>query len=167
MLEMVITTASAILLALGAFFYLVAAIGVVRLPDIFTRMHAAGLSETMGAGLMIAGMMVAAGFSLVSAKLAIILATVLFTSPIATHALAQAAMHAGIKPVLINRRVLGLGSGRELLEPRRSRGERGPNDSKKPKSTKAKSAKAKRTAKRPASPTPKRGRSRSSKGARS
>ena len=166
MLETLITTASGILLALGAFFYLVAAIGVVRLPDVFTRMHAAGLSETMGAGLMIVGMMLAAGISLVSAKLAIILATVLFTSPITTHALAQAAMHAGLKPVLKNRRVLGLGRGRDILEPPRSASGRSLNGSKPPKTSKAK-ASAKKATKRAAGRPVKRRRASASKGARS
>ena len=65
-------------------------------------------------------MMLTAGFTLIAAKLAIILLVILFTSPIATHALAQAAMHAGMKPVLKNRRVLGLAAGRKPLEAKRA-----------------------------------------------
>ena len=89
-----------ILLGAGSFFYLVGAIGLVRMPDLFTRMHATSVSETLGAGLLILAMMLAAGWSLNSAKLAVILAILFFTGPVATHALAQAAIAAGLKPQL-------------------------------------------------------------------
>jgi len=94
------------LIVLGAFFYVVGAIGIYRMPDVFTRLHAAGISDTAGAGLLIVGMMFLAGFSLVSVKLAIILGVIYFTSPIATHALAQAALHAGLEPILASKRIM-------------------------------------------------------------
>jgi len=94
------------LIILGAFFYVVGAIGIYRMPDVFTRMHAAGISDTAGAGLLIFGMMCLAGFSLVTVKLAIILGVIFFTSPIATHALAQAALHAGLEPILASKKIL-------------------------------------------------------------
>ena len=95
-----------IFIALGAFFYVVGAIGIYRMPDVFTRMHAAGISDTAGAGLLIFGMMFLAGFSLVTVKLAIIMGVILFTSPMATHALAQAALHEGLEPVGVGNKVL-------------------------------------------------------------
>ncbi len=102
------------MIALGSFFYVVGAIGIYRMPDVFTRMHAAGISDTAGAGLLLTGMMLFAfstGVSVfVIVKLAIILGVILFTSPIATHALAQAALHAGVKPVLASKKVM-LGPG--------------------------------------------------------
>ncbi len=98
------------LIVIGAFFYVVGALGIYRMPDVFTRMHAAGISDTMGAGLLLTGMMFLAGFSLVTVKLAIILGIILFTSPIATHALAQAALHEGIVPMGVGNEVL-LGPG--------------------------------------------------------
>lgn len=94
------------LIVVGAFFYLVGAIGIYRMPDVYTRMHAASVSETLGVGFLVLGMMVLAGFTLISVKLAIILGVILFTSPIATHALAQAALHEGIKPVGVGNEVL-------------------------------------------------------------
>ena len=94
------------LIAVGAFFYVTGAVGIYRMPDVFTRMHAAGISDTMGAGLLLTGMMFLAGFSLVTVKLAIILGIILFTSPIATHALAQATLHEGIEPVGVGNEVL-------------------------------------------------------------
>ena len=108
MLETVVTGLSWILIATGSFFVVVGATGLVRMPDVFTRMHAAGILDTVGAGLMLIGMMVASGLTLVSLKLLIILAIILFTSPVATHALAQAALHAGLEPLLESKRVLGV-----------------------------------------------------------
>lgn len=107
MLETIATAISWLLIGAGSFFVVVGATGIVRMPDIFTRMHAAGILDTVGAGLMLTGLMFAAGLSLVSVKLLIILATILFTSPVATHALAQAALHAGLEPLLASKRVLG------------------------------------------------------------
>lgn len=84
----------------GGIFVVIGAIGLNRMPDLFTRMHATSLGDTFGAGLMIAGMMVEAGFSLVTAKLLLLLLFLWFTAPVATHALARAALIAGVKPVL-------------------------------------------------------------------
>lgn len=84
----------------GGFFLLVGGIGVLRMPDLFTRMHAAGMTDTLGSGLMIIGMMLQAGFTLITVKLLLILVFTFFASPTATHALAQAAISVGIKPQL-------------------------------------------------------------------
>ena len=92
--------ASWILIGAGSLFVMVGGIGVLRLPDIYTRMHAAGVTDTMGAGLMMVGLMVEAGPTLVAVKLGLILIFGLFTSPTATHALAYAAYSSGVKPEL-------------------------------------------------------------------
>lgn len=84
----------------GGFFYVVGAIGLNRMPDIFTRMHAVSVSETLGVGLMIFGMLLQAGFTLVAVKLIIILLVMWTTGAVATHALARAALHDGEKPLL-------------------------------------------------------------------
>jgi len=84
----------------GGFFTIAGAIGLVRMPELFTRMHAASVIDTLGAGLLAAGMMLQAGFSLVTLKLLFILALFFFIGPVVTHALAQAALHAGIVPKL-------------------------------------------------------------------
>lgn len=91
---------SLVLLSAGSFFIVVGSIGLIRMPDLFTRMHATSIIDTLGAGLLIAGMMIQAGFTLVSVKLAILLILFFFTSPVATHALAQAALHDGVDPLL-------------------------------------------------------------------
>jgi len=88
-----------VLVFAGAGFCLVGAIGVLRFPDLFARMHAAGITDTLGALLVLAGLAFFAGWSLALAKLFFILWFLWFTSPTATHALAKAALHAGRKPL--------------------------------------------------------------------
>ena len=107
MIDLIVTGLSWVLLAAGAIFYFIAALGLWRMPDVFTRMHAASIGDTAGPGLLLAGMMLAAGFNLVSVKLVVILGIILFTSPIANHALAQAALHAGVEPILARKRGRG------------------------------------------------------------
>lgn len=84
----------------GSFFTIAGAIGLVRMPELFTRMHAASTIDTLGAGLLCLGMMLQAGPTLVAVKLLFILALLFFIGPVVTHALAQAALHAGIEPKL-------------------------------------------------------------------
>jgi multicomponent Na+:H+ antiporter subunit G len=84
----------------GGAFALIGAIGILRLPDVFTRMHAAGIVDTLGAGLILLGLILQAGFSAPSIKLALIGVFLFFTSPVTTHALARAALHGGTQPLL-------------------------------------------------------------------
>ncbi len=84
----------------GSLFALIGALGVLRLPDVFARMHGAGIIDTLGAGLILLGLMVQAGFSLVTVKLILIFALLMITSPTSTHALARAALNGGVKPLL-------------------------------------------------------------------
>ncbi len=84
----------------GGFFCVVGGAGLIRMPDFYTRMHAASVTETLGAGLLLLGLMIEAGLSLVTAKLVMIGLLIFFTSPAATHALAKAALFRGLKPLL-------------------------------------------------------------------
>ncbi len=84
----------------GAGFCLVGAIGVLRFPDVFARMHSSGITDTLGALLVVSGLIVLAGWSLAAVKLVFILAFLGMTSPTSTHALAKAALHGGEQPVL-------------------------------------------------------------------
>lgn len=99
-MEMIADAISWVLISLGGFFIVVGALGLLRMPDVYTRMHAASVLETLGASLLVAGFIVQAGLSLVALKLLFILALFFFFSPVASHALAQAALHADIEPVL-------------------------------------------------------------------
>ena len=76
----------------GGIFLLVGAIGVLRFPDFYTRLHAVSVCDTMGAGLVLVGLMLQGGLSLVTVKLLLIFYFMLFTGPTAVHALAEAAM---------------------------------------------------------------------------
>lgn len=85
---------------LGSFFTVVGALGLVRMPEIFTRMHAASVIDTLGVGSLILGMSLQAGLGLVTLKLLFLMLLFLFTGPVVAHALAQACLHEGIRPLL-------------------------------------------------------------------
>jgi len=83
---------------LGAFFGAVAAVGIVRLPDIYTRAHAASKSDTLGAVLTIAAVAIALQSDLSTVKSLFLLAFLFITKPTAAHAIARAAEDQGIEP---------------------------------------------------------------------
>ena len=83
----------------GGAFSIIGGIGLLRLPDLFSRMHAAGIIDTLGMGLIMLGLMLQGGFSLITVKMIIIVFFIIFTSPTANHALAKAALHGGVRPV--------------------------------------------------------------------
>ena len=86
------------LIVAGSIFLLIGSIGLIRLPDVFARMHAAGIVDTLAVCLLAIGMGVQAGLSLVTVKLGLILMFMFFASPTSTHALAKAALDGGVKP---------------------------------------------------------------------
>lgn len=88
------------LLAAGGFFCVVGGIGLLRMPDFYTRLHAASVTDTLGAGLILLGLILQAGFTLVAAKLVVIGLLIFFTSPAAAHAIARAARGRGLEPLL-------------------------------------------------------------------
>ncbi|MDD2251373.1 MAG: monovalent cation/H(+) antiporter subunit G [Dehalococcoidales bacterium] len=87
-----------ILIAAGLFFLAVSCIGLVRLPDFYTRNHAAGKSGTLGAILILVGLAIYNGFDITVLRLFIILLFFAVTSPTATHAVARAAYRLGLEP---------------------------------------------------------------------
>ncbi|MFT5573865.1 MAG: multicomponent Na+:H+ antiporter subunit G [Cryomorphaceae bacterium] len=98
MTSLIVDILSWSLLLLGSGFVIAGGIGALRLPNFYTRMHAASLTDTMGTLLIIAGVMLQAGWSLATIKLIAILMFMLLTGPTATYALANAALLSGIKP---------------------------------------------------------------------
>ena len=96
--EILLDTLSWICLIVGSFFAVVGGLGLLRLPDLFCRMHGAGVTDTMGAGMILAGLMFQSGLSLTTVKILTILFFLLVTSPTATHALARAALGHGLNP---------------------------------------------------------------------
>ncbi len=96
-----ITILSWACLTVGSLFCLVGAAGLLRMPDFYTRMHAASLIETAGAGFIILGLLLQTGFTLIAAKLLMIGLLILFAGPTASHALARAALLQGLKPITV------------------------------------------------------------------
>jgi multicomponent Na+:H+ antiporter subunit G len=99
-MNVVLDAVSGALLVAGAFFCVIGAVGLMRMPDFYTRMHAASVLETLGAGLILTGLLIQAGWTIVAGKLIIIGLLIFFASPTASHALARAAMLKGLKPRL-------------------------------------------------------------------
>ena len=99
-MDIVIISISWVCLLLGSFFCLSGGIGILRFPDFYTRMHASGVTDTLGASLIFLGLMLQAGWNLVMVKLIFITLFILLTSPTSNHALAKAAVHGKLKPKL-------------------------------------------------------------------
>ena len=98
-MDQVLDILSWILLVLGGLAVLIGGIGALRMPDLYTRMHAASVTDSLGAILVILGLMLQAGLSLAAFKLAAILLFLLLTSPTSSNALASAALLAGKRPI--------------------------------------------------------------------
>ncbi len=92
----------------GSVFMIIGGIGLLRLPDFYTRIHAAGITDTVGSWLIVIGLVFQAGATLTTARLAILLFLLVATSPLASHALAKAAYLRGLDPL----------QGRELVDRR-------------------------------------------------
>lgn len=97
---MIIEILSWACLVLGGLLGVIGGIGLHRFPDFYTRLHAAGTTDTLCAALFLLGLGLQAGLTLASFKLFLIFAFVFFTSPSASHSLANAAMIGGLKPIL-------------------------------------------------------------------
>jgi multicomponent Na+:H+ antiporter subunit G len=97
-MSVILEVASWALLVTGGLFVFVGGVGALRMPNFYTRIHAASLTDSMGSILIIVGIMLQAGFSLATVKLLAILAFLLITGPTATYALANAALLSGMKP---------------------------------------------------------------------
>ena len=98
MIDGVLEVLSWILVCTGGAFVLIGGIGALRLPNFYTRLHAASLTETMATILIFAGMILQAGLSLASVKLVAIKFFLLLTAPTASYALSKAALQSGMRP---------------------------------------------------------------------
>ena len=88
------------LIVIGVVAVLIGGIGVLRLPDVYTRMHAAGITDTLGATAIIGGLMIQGGWTLITVKLGLILLFLFFTNPTSSFSLGHAALTSGIAPKL-------------------------------------------------------------------
>lgn len=99
-MTMLLDLLSWVCLLAGGAFGIIGGIGMLRLPDFFSRIHAAGITDTMAAGLILLGLALQSGLALVTVKLFLIFLFLTFTSPTASHALAKAALHGGARPLV-------------------------------------------------------------------
>lgn len=88
--------ASLVLLTSGVFFLFVGSLGLIRLPDFYTRIHAAAKGDTLGLGLAITGLAIHQGLTITTGKLLAVVAFVAVTNPVGVHALARAAHISGL-----------------------------------------------------------------------
>ncbi|HSL16367.1 MAG TPA: monovalent cation/H(+) antiporter subunit G [Methylomirabilota bacterium] len=95
-----------VMIVAGSVFVVIGGLGLLRLPDFYTRIHAAGITDTLGSWLIVIGLILHEGFTLNTAKLVMLLFLLLLTSPLASHALAKAAYLRGLDPL----------QGRELAD---------------------------------------------------
>ena len=97
-MEALLYYVSWVCLLLGAGCCFVGGLGLLRLPDFYSRMHGCGVTDTLGAGLVLLGLMFQSGLSLTTVKLVMIAVFLLLAGPVATHAIARAARHSGLVP---------------------------------------------------------------------
>jgi multicomponent Na+:H+ antiporter subunit G len=82
----------------GLFFLVVAAVGMIRLPDVFTRSHALSMTDTLGVGLILSGLALYQGWTAGAVKTVLILVLLYHLNPVISHATMRAALRAGLKP---------------------------------------------------------------------
>jgi multicomponent Na+:H+ antiporter subunit G len=97
-MELVVEILSWVFILSGSFFSIIGAVGILRFPDFWSRLHAASISDSAGVILLLLGMAMQAGWTLITVKLFIILAFLFITGPTSTHAVANAALVSGLKP---------------------------------------------------------------------
>ena len=84
----------------GGFLGITGALGLFRFPDFFTRLHAASVTDTLCAALILLGLMLQSEDYMMVIKLALVVLIIAYTSPTAAHSLAKSALHGGLKPFI-------------------------------------------------------------------
>ena len=92
------SAAGTVLIVAGLFFIAVSALGLLRMPDFYTRVHAVSKSDTLGVALVLGGLALHEGATLVSLKLVLILLFIGMANPVAAHVLARSALQSGLAP---------------------------------------------------------------------
>lgn len=93
-----LNTLALIFIAIGLFFMVVGALGLIRLPDFYTRAHASGKCDTLGEGMMLIGFILYEGMTLMAVKLLLLVIFIFITSPTAVHSLVNVAHSRKIPP---------------------------------------------------------------------
>lgn len=97
-MDIVITISSGLCLFIGSFLCISGGIGILRFPDFYTRMHAVSVTDTLGAGMILVGLMINSTDFLLFSKLVMVLLLTLLVGPTTSHVLAKAALHNGLTP---------------------------------------------------------------------
>ena len=105
-MELVFQILSVLCIVIGSVAILIGSLGLLRLPDVFSRIHAVGMIDTAGVGFLVLGMIFHSGFSNASIKLIIMGVILFFTSPISGHAVANSAKQDGIIPFKLKKKKL-------------------------------------------------------------
>lgn len=87
-----------VFITIGLFFLTVAAVGMIRLPDVFTRSHAVGLTDSVGALFLLTGLALYQGLGANMVRVLLVLALMYLLNPVITHATVRAALRSGLKP---------------------------------------------------------------------
>lgn len=99
-MDNLINISSGFFLLIGSFLCVTGGIGLMRFPDFYTRMHAVGITDTLGAGMIFLGLMILSTDLIVFFKLVTVLLLTLLVGPTTSHVLAKAALHNGLSPKL-------------------------------------------------------------------
>jgi multicomponent Na+:H+ antiporter subunit G len=102
-MTVVIELLSGLCLLFGSVLCVTGGVGLFRMPDFFSRVHASGVTETLAAPLLLIGLMLQMELSLDTVKVIMILLVVLATNPTATHAMAKATLHGGLRPLVLEK----------------------------------------------------------------
>ncbi len=98
MLQSAMDAAAVVFVTAGVFFFIVSTVGLLRLPDVYTRLHATSKADTLGAGLCLIGAILHLGWTLTSIKLLLVVVFIWVTSPTAAHLIGKAAYRARVRP---------------------------------------------------------------------
>ena len=96
--DLIISAVAVGFIVIGLFFLMVAAIGVLRLPDVFTRSHAVSLTDSLGAFFVLGGLALYQGFSTNLVKILVVLVLLYLLNPVIAHATVRSALRSGLKP---------------------------------------------------------------------
>jgi len=95
--QLLTSTLAAGLILAGLFFLFVAALGVLRLPDVLTRAHAVSLTDSLGALFLLSGLAVYQGFSTNLVRIVIVMVLLCLLNPVIAHATVRSAMRSGVE----------------------------------------------------------------------
>ena len=98
-MDLVLDIITSICFFVGSLSIIIGACGLIKLPDVFSRIHAAGMIDTGGTAFFLIGMILQAGWSLITFKLILIGIFIFFTSPVTSHVTANLARQKNLMPL--------------------------------------------------------------------